>query len=664
MDFKIKDIILWPTKENTNKKIIEFSDIEINIIVGDSQTGKSAIIPIIDYCLGSSKCTIPVGPIRNYTSWFGIRIQFGNYQILLARKSPGINAQSTLMYSVEGIEISIPDKILASNVDVEKVTDRLNQLFKIPNIDFSDNSNSEIKPYENKPSYKDFLAFCFQPQHIIANPYTLFYKADTIEHRFKLQTIFPLALGLINGESLFLKKRLNSLDEELKIKKKELEEKKKIVAAWESKMSSLYIKCIELGILKDVPYPEKDWQLDNYLVFLKQVPSIANKRPYPTIDQGTSQRYVDYITNLHTEELRILNELEEKKIRLKLLNDFSDVKESYSTAINSQTIRLEVARDGWLEKKVASIHDCPFCGNKNNKAEEQLAGIINSLKLVSSKTKKLNLSTGTFEKERFELEKQINNDEKQISKIRIELSNYHLQLRSEENKVNDIKTLYRIVGNIENALDNIKGIQADSSLLNEISKLNDQILNIKNRLKEDHYQTNLQSAISIIGNKIIDYKEILKVENSENKTTLDIKQLALKIKSEAGSDDYLWEIGSGSNWLGYHLATILSLHEFFLSLNKDNFVPSFMVFDQPSQTYFPEGIKDDEEDSDDTKRVRSIFLAFVEFLKKSKKKTQIIVLEHAGSKYWGDIENTKRIGERWNKERDTALIPKSWMDSI
>ncbi|GEM_PF-2071909 len=38
-------------------------------------------------------------------------------------------------------------------------------------------------------------AFNFQPQHIVANPYTLFSKADTTEHREKLRAIFPLVPG-------------------------------------------------------------------------------------------------------------------------------------------------------------------------------------------------------------------------------------------------------------------------------------------------------------------------------------------------------------------------------------------------------------------------------------------------------------------------------------
>jgi hypothetical protein len=46
-----------------------------------------------------------------------------------------------------------------------------------------------------------------------------------------------------------------------------------------------------------------------------------------------------------------------------------------------------------------------------------------------------------------------------------------------------------------------------------------------------------------------------------------------------GSEDFLWEIGSGSNWLSYHMAITLALHQFFLSLPSCP-VPNFIVNDQ------------------------------------------------------------------------------------
>jgi len=45
-------------------RIIPFEPGRINIISGENGSGKSTITWIIDYCLGSEKCSIPVGLIR------------------------------------------------------------------------------------------------------------------------------------------------------------------------------------------------------------------------------------------------------------------------------------------------------------------------------------------------------------------------------------------------------------------------------------------------------------------------------------------------------------------------------------------------------------------------------------------------------------------------
>lgn len=44
---------------------------------------------------------------------------------------------------------------------------------------------------------------------------------------------------------------------------------------------------------------------------------------------------------------------------------------------------------------------------------------------------------------------------------------------------------------------------------------------------------------------------------------MSITELTVKV---AGRDreDFLWEIGSGSNWLTYHLAVLIALQQFFM----------------------------------------------------------------------------------------------------
>jgi predicted ATPase len=54
MYFQICKIVLWP-KNDEKPRTLEFELNKVNVITGASKTGKSAVVPIIDYCLGSEK---------------------------------------------------------------------------------------------------------------------------------------------------------------------------------------------------------------------------------------------------------------------------------------------------------------------------------------------------------------------------------------------------------------------------------------------------------------------------------------------------------------------------------------------------------------------------------------------------------------------------------
>jgi hypothetical protein len=89
MYFQITDIILWPRNRSKSLRRVRFEPGKLNIITGGSQAGKSAIVPIVDYCLGSGKCAIPVGTIRDETEWFGVRVKTSGGELLLGRREPG-----------------------------------------------------------------------------------------------------------------------------------------------------------------------------------------------------------------------------------------------------------------------------------------------------------------------------------------------------------------------------------------------------------------------------------------------------------------------------------------------------------------------------------------------------------------------------------------------
>ncbi|AYB32512.1 DUF3732 domain-containing protein [Chryseolinea soli] len=664
MNFKIKKIILYPKNKTLLKREVNFDLKRVNVIVGDSQTGKSAIIPIIDYCLGSSKCAIPVGPIRDYCEWFALLIQTGPIELFLARREPGEQAQTSDMFLDEGKRVKIPESISIKNRTNKEVVNRLNQIAKLPSLDFADDE-SNIKPYEERPSFKDFLAFCFQPQHIIANPYTLFYKADTIEHRFKLETIFPLALGVINNSTLELKKRLKALEEELRMKRRELDDRQKILKAWEVEIKSNYITAIEFGLLNEAPMPDETWVLQDYLVFLKTIPENIRTSKAPQVDIGATKKVLDYINTLKNKETEIIEDLYNRRTKLEQIRTFNSTSSLYEEALTTQLKKLEPINNGWLQSKIRDSHSCPLCGTETKSATKEIRTLISISTKIKLKASVIDKSKDILDKEITELLGQVDGLEDQLNRIRKqlrELSSKNDQLdRGNKNQEN----VYRYQGRIEQNLKNLKETEGDGQLSQQINKLVQDIANLNGKIGNFAINKRLQDALKRISITINTYKEILRVENYSNPTELNIKELTLKISSKSGREDYLWEIGSGSNWMGYHVSTILALHDHFLKLkDENNYVPSFTVFDQPSQAYFPEMVrkigKTPTVASDDLPRVRAIFQSFSKFTSDNKAKCQVIVLEHAGNDIWGNIENIHFVeGHRWTK--DNALIPLAWL---
>ncbi len=131
MQFQLLKLILWP-KSAHRPRVVEFKPGLVNVISGASKTGKSAVIPIIDYCLGSGKCNIPAGLIRETCAWFGIVIETLEGQKLLARREPGDARQTGDMFVLEaGAEeesVQVPDETPQKNQTVDSVKGMLDAL--------------------------------------------------------------------------------------------------------------------------------------------------------------------------------------------------------------------------------------------------------------------------------------------------------------------------------------------------------------------------------------------------------------------------------------------------------------------------------------------------------------------------------------------------------
>ncbi len=151
------------------------------------------------------------------------------------------------------------------------------------------------------------------------------------------------------------------------------------------------------------------------------------------------------------------------------------------------------------------------------------------------------------------------------------------------------------------------------------------------------------------------YGRIVKLEDNEAVIKLDTRELTIRVISERGLSAWLYQIGSGANYLGYHVAMMLALHEFFIT-RPIPYVPSLLILDQPSQTQFPDDL-DEEAEQEELLAVHQAFEACDGAIERTKKGLQIIVSEHAGLKAYAGISNLTVV-DKWRRGR--KLIPWHW----
>ena len=196
MKLVIRKIILYPKDPERKPRSLAFEEDKVNVITGHSHKGKSAIIHIIDYCLGSKDCHIPLGTIRDKVDKFAIEIRLEGKLMFIARDNPN-DPKTNIYYEIYPDEetrsfsmdhwIGDANKFKTNRDDLKKY---LGEIAGFENI--SERSDKSLSGFDAPASFRDTAAFLFQPQSIIANPTTIFYKTDTFEHLARLKTLFPL----------------------------------------------------------------------------------------------------------------------------------------------------------------------------------------------------------------------------------------------------------------------------------------------------------------------------------------------------------------------------------------------------------------------------------------------------------------------------------------
>lgn len=653
MYFQLRKLILWPRTEG-EPRVVAFEPGVVNVISGASKTGKSAVIPIIDYCLAADKCTIPVGVIRENCGWFGILIDTVEGQKLLARREPGEQQGTRDMVLIEGNEVEVPERIEGKDTTVAVVKAMLNRLSGLTNLEFEPEAEGG---YKSRPSFRDLMAFTFQPQNIVANPDIMFFKADTTEHREKLKTIFPYILQAVTAEVLHARYELDRLSRLLRRKEGDLRALVSAGDAWRMEAQSWLRQAVEFGLLPaDQPIPTEWSVIVDLLRAVVEANSAAAHPSLDSIDVALGQ-----LQNLRTQESEVSANVTQHRQRLNELRRLIESSDAYGSGIRIQRDRL--ALSDWLKGLVPEDRPDEAIASLGDGGREKLLQLSDALAAIEVRLRTHPSVSDTLDREVLRLRAATDNLLVRLNEIRREISVLERNSSQAKQAIDRFDRMERFLGRLEQALLLYDRTDQSAGLRQEINELKKQIADLQKLVAEAEISRKLRNAIDSIETATGRFIPKLDAEWPEAPVRLMINDLTVKVV-RGTRDDYLWEIGSGANWLAYHVALTLALQTFFLDLPHHP-VPGLLVYDQPSQVYFPRRAAGDESPESvawrdqDVVAVRKVFRLLGEQVQAAKGRLQIIVLDHADEEVWGGLEGVI-LTEAWF---DRALVPLEWLDA-
>jgi hypothetical protein len=680
MKLIIKNIILYPLNKELLPRIINFSGNKIDIITGFSKRGKSSIIEIIDYCLGNSDCSIPIGEIRNLVDVFALKIIVNDKEIFIGRDSPGNTSQSSKkMYYVE-IDRKGEYKQFNTNEwllqreeyseNTDSIKSKLNSHGKFLNIE----EIIENKEEAITVGFRDTTAFQFQSQSIIANGNTIFFNTDDFFHQNRLKKLFPLALGYKSYDMLLIEEEIKNLEKDWSKISGKVEDLKVKYQNWQSNIYEYYSEAIRLG-LSDNDINITTSSVDVIKFELEKV--LSNVKENSLFKAGNSIRFSEKLEELETRRTSLFRELQTKKMELNKILKFEHTKKEYIENVFSQISERTKPIDWFLHLKGTEF--CPLCDSKSDKALIELQK-LKAVKEENTKLIDVNLSTDlSFEKEKSLLKKYIKDQEIIISEFD---NNIEILLKDTKEEQFAYQRIYEFVGKVSTFINNLPN--ENNELINQLEEINKELNKKRRELDNLKQKFDKELILNKVSKSIKTYIDLLPIEHKKYCNVLidPEKYLGIKIQDEKNkTTTFLNKIGSGSNYMCYHLATMLGLHEFFYKLketSRTNYVPSFLVLDQPSQVYYPDVLEEKvvkkmelkKKESEDLENTRKIFEVCAKFMERTNNEVQIIILEHAPISTWIGIDSKYiNLVEEWRgKEEDgvysddyNALLQKEWL---
>lgn len=614
----------------------------VNVITGDSKTGKSALLEIVDYCLFSKTSSIPKGIITSFSDFYSIVFELDHSYIVIGRQAykTGLSSKAYIKQEVDIENISPLKLDYFDSITAVSLKEAQKKFEIYLGLSVSNLRDDENSIHHGKASIRNAVSLLFQHQNLIANKHALFYRFHDFLKRDRTIKELPIFLGWVDGNYYRLVRELDDTYKRLRTQEK-LEKNAKITYEQKEKtISDLlenYLAFIDYKLPSNLTYDE----LFKLATDLPTVPDMA---------YGSSQ--TDSLYNKCLKEHDLFNielsSVNEKISKLEACNSLSiehaielnKIKKTFNISApemlkcplcDSQQVELSYELEALKKHQTTLVQDLSKLQFFHEDITTELEKLVQQRDAIKKNLRILNGKIKSFEKNREDIAK---------SKSFREKANF---MRGQ------VSTLISVFFNNNEV---INSDESTKELRDRVKKIEADIAKYNLSEKYERYEKRLNYLMTQICNQL-DFEQELKPAN------LYFSLQSFDFYHKLGEQKIrLHEMGSGANWLACHLSLFLSIL-YILSTEKKSCIPTFLFLDQPSQVYFPSGFNNNKEKDSDIKQVENIFNTIISLLNHIKKKTgfmpQVIILEHADKLDLKEISFESLVRKRW-KENGEKLI--------
>jgi hypothetical protein len=647
MTMQIRRIILYSRAGETRE--IVFRAGAVNVITGSSKTGKSAVIEIIDYCLGSDECAVPEGVIRSTVAWYAIEIQYDDTRVFVAREAPAAGHKSnTNVYLQVGNEITPPDlAALVPTTNHRALIDYLSLKLGIAEISSEPPEVSTRLPLQ--ATLRHALFFNFQRQDEIANRRLLFHRQGEEFVPQAIKDTLPYFIGAIRDDRLNKRMQLRALRLQVREGERELAEIDLVEQARSERAQKLAAEAEDIGLIEAAP---RRASIDTLLQLLRTTQAWT-----PTA-AAQSRVAGQALARLHEDRSRLAREYRVVREELDLARTYVQAQGGFTREAYEQQSRLASVNLFHAEPD-EKTGICPLC-------ESAVEHDVPSVDELNAAMKVVAAQLDGVERERPRLGTLIEERERRATQLSSETAENQRQIEhilGQNQELNEQMTLdtrrARVVGRVSAFLEGVRDAARRKTVEKKLDRVRAELLALEEALGSDNVRERLDSMLNLIGKSMSEWSEKLTLEYSAFPLRIDMSRLNVVADKEDGPVP-MDRMGGGENWVGYHLLAHLALHRWLIQ--HDRPVPRFLVLDQPTQVYYPPERDDDPDLSglkdDDRKAVSRMFDLILDVAEILAPDLQIIVLDHADLR---DERFQAAVIERWRN--GPKLVPDQWTAS-